>query len=100
MNELIKDLWAMSHDGDAWGQAMTYWFAISETLFHHNQETPDHWMYNPGLGTRSYNAPEDWPDAEINALYVSGDITTEELIHAGNVFCRLAHICKAQGLDY
>ena len=98
MNMEIKSLWAMSHDGDNWGQCMSFHFAIAGTIYRNDGNVPAEWQYKPGLFT--YEPPKEWPDNEIETMLTDNDVTMPELIEAGNIFSRYSDILKAQGQDY
>ena len=98
MNKEIKNLWAISHDGDDWGQCMSFWFAIAGTVYRHNGITPREWQFTPGLSADK--TPTEWPDSEIDAMFTNDEITMNDLVKSGNVFARYANILKAQGTAY
>ena len=97
MNAEIKDVWAMSHDGDDWGQCMGIWFAIANCLHRHNGPIPRHWQFRAGA---TEEAAEDWPDTMLEDLLHCEAITFFDLVQAGNVFARYASILQAQGKAY
>ena len=100
MNEHIQGLIALDWDGgDKWGSAMSHFFGIADTLYGADSaDIPMAWQYSPGVSAGEEG--EDWPEAEYRHLLDDGDITTGDLVHAGNVLSRYTAILRTNGESY
>ena len=82
-SEPIRDLIAMSADGDEWGHVMGHWFALVEVAYCRADEPiPDEFEFRPGAGLGSDSDVEDWPDAEYAAMLAAGEIDGPDMIQA------------------
>ena len=96
--QLLRDEYRDTHDGDAYGQCMAFWFAIADIL--ESESTigaPAEWEFRQspcGADTDSY------PYQIIKPLLDSGALTIADLEHFGNVLQRLRNWCAIAGVDY
>lgn len=109
----VRDLWAMSQDGDEYGTLMASYFAAAEVLYLRTGESVD--MFSPGLGLVGERRavqeegadPElDWPAAELWD-WIDGetdDATRGAWLDALRdwcVWCQVEHgILEAAGKSY
>lgn len=106
----IRALMALaSGDGDVWGFAMSHSFAISENLYAYGEDIPAEWQFRdpwPADYRRAEIEDDDentgrhWPDCEYSSLYRAGEITGDDLRHAGNVLSRYCRRLVWAGKDY
>jgi hypothetical protein len=77
---------------DAWGWAMTWWFAVADEMTRRGLDIPATWQYRPGL-----DVSRDEDSYEDETLELADD---DALEHFGNVLARFARILEHQGKDY
>jgi hypothetical protein len=79
-------------DGDGFGTAMAFWFAIAAELYEREGDAPASWSYRPSpMGA----IDPDQYEAEICAM-----ATTEALHRFGALMERYVRRCKHAGKDY
>jgi len=90
----LKQEMRLTHDGDAWGNTMGWWFAVADELNTRDPAlVPAHWEFRPSpLG------PSNDPDAY--ETYVVEEAPTKALIAFGNILTRYAQRLRRAGLDY
>lgn len=100
MNKEIDHLIRLGDE--PWGDTMSMWFGIAETLYRNYEDIPAHWQFRPSPMIVQGEPSDDdsWPESEIESLYQSGAVDGDELRHAGNVLTRYANWLKLAGLDY
>ena len=72
--------------GDEWGTALSWAFAVAETLHTVGAGVPDELGFRPSpyLGMADPDEePEEYPDAEVWRLLRDGDVTIADLQFAG-----------------
>jgi hypothetical protein len=99
-------------EGDPFGWALGWQFAIAETLHIAGEDVPPSWQFRPSpfmasddteeLARRARNAEGDhsYEDETAAALLLAGDITAEELTYAGTVLARYVRLCELAGRSY
>lgn len=102
MHEAARQLIALdSGSGDPWGDTMAHWFGIADTLEFFGESIPSDWDYRPGAcGPHPDTIRQEWPTCEWADILNSGQLTADDLRHAGNVLCRYARRLNAAGLSY
>jgi hypothetical protein len=90
---------ALTADGDAWGWAMSWWFAIAETLYVYDEPIPADWSFRAGMGLVGPDDLDETYEHEITraAYELHG---AESLTYWGDVLSRYSDWCKLSGLDY
>lgn len=90
---------ALTADGDAWGWAMAWHFAIAETLYVYDESIPDDWGFRPGMGLYGPDSLEDTFEHELTraAYELYG---RDVLAYWGRVLDRYEDWCKLAGVDY
>ena len=79
-------------DGDPWGTAMLWWFAVAEELECNRElSCPDHWQFKP--------SPMDADNDSYEASIVN-EYPDDVLFKFGNVLCRYTQFLKYKNMDY
>lgn len=88
LQQLVQDF-----DGDEWGWAMSWWFAIcDEMTFNRDLATPCEWQFHPSpMGKRN---DDEWKD-EILAQMSNG-----QLAYLGKLLHRYTTRLRKLGKDY
>ena len=81
----------LTYSGDAWGNTMSWWFAVAGEMYTRNLPIPVEWRYRPGVSPKEPDAYE---------TEVCEHASDGALIHFGNVLHRYANKLKAAGKDY
>lgn len=92
LNEL-KAEYKLAGSGDAWGDCMGAWFAISTELAIRGDDVPSEWGYSAGAFGPHHEEGDYW--AEVIA-----DVDSAVLLEFGGLLYRLSGILKAAGRDY
>lgn len=94
----LKEVYNMYHDGDQWGNAMGFFFAVADYLcFDTDIPVPDSWGFRPSpLGPDD----ESYQYREIETLIEAGEITDQDVLRFGRILNRLTDIYRAKGIDY
>jgi hypothetical protein len=102
MNPDIKAEMRMFYDGDPWGWAMGWLFAIARAVNGETGETPEHWQYRPSpLEKWPPLRDEDcFPDSEVWAWVDNGWFSIQEIEDAGEVLHRYTAMLRRAGADY
>jgi hypothetical protein len=103
----------MSNDGDVWGTAMEWLFAVCHVLWHHTaEEIPAEWDYHHPDVAPEFCAPsadgrsdlhaertimERWPSLSVDNPDRGPAVT---LLYVGRVLDRYATWCRLAGRDY
>ena len=88
----LKAEFAITNDGDIYGNCMAWWFAVADVLyFERDGAVPDEWEFNPGAAQE----PEDTYHVEV-----CREASTDDLIAFGDRMKRLRTICAKRGWDY
>lgn len=91
----MKDEYRLSCDGDAWGNAMAWWFTIADEI-HFNRdclECPASWRFRPSpLGASN--------DDDDYIVGVVRDVDDVALIRFGRLIDRYARALRHAGQDY
>lgn len=88
---------------DAWGPALSWWFAVAEFLYHHDEgEVPEEWEFRDAPGHYSGFNPEDegYEDEVIWRLYDEEEITLDDALTFGQVLTRYLGTLKRAGKSY
>ena len=90
----LKQEFNLTSDGDAWGNAMLWWFSIADEI-HFNREfdVPSEWQFRP-----SPIGPSNDPDDYITT--VVREASDAELQSFGALIHRYARALKHAGKDY
>jgi hypothetical protein len=89
----LKSEFRISSDGDDWGNAMHWWFAIAGEIHEHREwNVPDAWRYRPGLSAI--------PDATDYAAEACHNATDDALTEFGALIHRYARALKRAGKSY
>lgn len=92
----IKEMWALTGDGDAWGDAMMHAFALNDLASLLGLRTDPTYRPAPGLTWDT----DDWPDAQYRQDYRDGFIVAADIEAAIPVFAVLIHGLELLGLSY
>ena len=88
---------------DPWGTALAWHFAVAAVLDAVG-DVPGAWQYRPSPlavdDVAEIASGEEEPDALIATWWMSGDVTTEALVYAGNVLARYVRVCERAGKSY
>lgn len=97
----LRFTYSLSSDGDAWGDALTFHFAVAEALTHAGDgEVPAEWGFRDSPQHASPLPADDWPDAELMELTEAGTVTSDDLRAFGHVLHRYLRILRDAGRDY
>lgn len=95
--------------GDPWGTAMAWAFAIAEVLHAAGEDVPQEMQYSPSPYVQTTaECPEEYPDCQVWDLlnetpgaYIDGfGATIEQIQDAGRIIARYLDWCKDAGLSY
>ncbi len=93
--------------GDKWGSVTNFRFAISEVLYHTDNEIPDEWefgdspMHPEGFAYwDDDDMVEDYIEQELFYSLLNGYISASDLIRFGKVLYRYSHLLEKAGKDY
>ena len=88
----LKQEFNMVDDGDPWGNAMSWWFAIADELEGNRElSCPDHWEFRMSpLG----------PENDSYQAAIVNEYSDAVLIRFGNVLCRYVQFLKYKNMDY
>ena len=90
-----------AYSGDAWGEAMSWWFAIAELLYHAGETLPDEWQFRDSpMHAADGWMPEGYTEETLCELLDEGYCTLDDIKTFGEVINRWAGLLKAAGLDY
>ena len=92
----IKAAFRLTNDGDAWGNTMSWLFAICDVLCSKDSCPPDHWNWRPGAAGP---LTPDSPDWDLTHELAS-DFDVDTLIRFGNVLNRYSDCLRRAGRDY
>lgn len=98
----LKEEWSLT-EGDKWGDTMSWWFAVAETLYHFGYELPREWEFrdSPLHDDDTYLDIDD--GYEITMLYnmfTNGEVESDDLLLFGHVLFRYANLLRLAGQDY
>jgi hypothetical protein len=95
----IRSEYNLTADGDIWGNALTWHFAVAETLFHNGNELPSEWKFRDSP-MHSEWSPDDYETEIIAELLMHAECEEEDLLTFGHVLFRYLNVLKAAGKDY
>lgn len=97
-NPILETMRDTFDDGDPWGSAVAWHFAIADVIAEIDREqVPSAWEFRQspfGADTEAYEY-----EAIIETMANDG-ATLEDLVHAGNVLARYTHLLSINGYDY
>ena len=92
--EALKHEYKLNGSGDAWGDAMTFAFALCETLYERDEhDIPELMRFSPGI----FGVSDDLEDSIRQDLK---RYDTETLESFGRILSRLIDILRASGRSY
>ena len=96
----LRDLFTESdHKYNPWGSGISLAFAVCEVLYANGEDIPDEWQYRPGMGQGDTD-PEDYYAVWMNDVLESGEVTSDDIRHFGNVLIRYTRIMDTAGRSY
>jgi hypothetical protein len=105
MHPLLRD--RVTEDStDKWTGTLSVHFAIADCLTALREYIPIWWEYAPGavktnaLTLNDLINEDDYPTCCIAQELVSGELTADDLRHAGNVLHRYTNVLRTAGEDY
>lgn len=99
MNLELVGLYESTHDGDEWGNVMSWFFAVAHVLHHAGEAVPASWnyrhyLYCDGLDTNQYE------EAELFHALANGIVTHDDLFEFGDFLDREDERLKANNEAY
>lgn len=94
---------AISGDGDPWGSARGWMFAVAHVLHHTEPDLiPASWLYRDAMGCHGVDTGEDgdYPETMLAELRETGVIDGDALLYAGRVLDRYTDWLSAAGYSY
>lgn len=100
----LRTEFSVMWDGsDPWGSALSWWFAIAEFLYHHDEgEVPEEWEFRDSPAHYDGFDLDDRgaEDAMIWDMYDLGEFTLDDALTFGRVLSRYLDILRAADKDY
>lgn len=91
-NQLIQEM-CSDNDGDSWGWAMSWWFAVSDHLhFLSDVPVPAEWEFRP--------SPLGMSTEDLWQLDILSEYSPEEWLAAGRILHRYTALLRRHGKDY
>lgn len=88
----LKAEFRLTNDGDSWGNAMSWWFAVAGEMYERGLEVPPAWQYRPSpmgaIDPDQYEAP------------IVAEAADDNLCRFGAMLHRYAGMLRAAGKDY
>lgn len=88
----LKHEYRLMHDGDEWGNCLSWWFAVAGEMYERGLDIPPEWQYRP--------SPFGGREEGLYETDVCLEASDEALELFGRVLCRLGERLKACGRDY
>jgi hypothetical protein len=96
----LRTQFRITYDGDLWGQAMGWLFAIADYLWHTSPEDiPASWQFRHSPVCNGDN-PDNYELSTIGYMIVNGEITDEDVLTFGKTLGRYANVLRLAGRDY
>lgn len=97
-----RDILAMVREDDIrhdpWGTALAWWFAIADLMVEWAPPYPPaDWQFRQAMGGADTEA---WGYRELSPMLERGEITTHDLLRAGNILARYTRVCELAGVSY
>lgn len=89
-----------SDEGDVYGWAMGWWFAIADVLYVYGENIPAEWKYSPGVSARTGDVPDSYEAQLLSDLLAGCDITADDMRYWGMVLLRYVDVCSLAGRSY
>ena len=90
----LKAEFRLSNDGDSWGTAMQWRFAIAAVLYDRDEDIPGDWHYRPSPMAGPQADPECYADQ------VCSEADSGALLEFGIILDRYDSMLRAAGQDY
>ena len=94
LNPILKTQFRLTSDGDSWGNAMQWLFAIGDYItFKTDSHVPNAWDFRPSpLGANE--------DCYVFQFLCDENIPADSVLEFGNALLRVRDILISQGRDY